>query len=140
MSSFPGKKPPFLGGDRPARTGISPGPECRASLHGGLEQIALSTLLTIMDLERRSGLLVIRRGDELARLWLSGGRVVRARLDGVTRRTGKPAVYEVLAWQHGRFELASAEGLAVDEIKTPTNHLLMEAARRMDEASMPLPG
>jgi hypothetical protein len=127
MSPFPNRRSPSAA-------------ECRASLHGALDQITLATLLTILDLERRSGLLLVRREAELGRLWLAEGRVVRARLDGMSRRVGKSAVYEVLGWQHGRFELTPGDRDIADEIKTPTNHLLMEAARRMDEAGASLPG
>lgn len=142
MPSLPNRRSPLFGGaDRPTSRSARPSAaECRASLHGGLDQITLATLLTIMDLERRSGLLLIRRDAELGRLWLADGRVVRARLEGVSRRVGKPAVYEVLGWQQGRFELTPGDRDVADEIKTPTNHLLMEAARRMDEAGASLPG
>lgn len=142
MSSFPSRKAPLFGGadHLPARPGAHLASECRSSLHGGLDQVTLATLLTILDLERRAGLLTIRRGGEIGRVWLSGGRVVRARLDGLARRAGKPAVYEILGWQDGRFELTPGDPGIADEIKTPTNHLLMEAARRMDEAGTALPG
>jgi Domain of unknown function (DUF4388) len=109
--------------------------ECRASLHGGLDQIGVGTLLTILDMERRSGVLLIRRQGELGRLWLRHGSVVRARVDGLAARSGKAAVYHLLGWSDGRFELTSGDIAVADEIATPTTYLLMEAARRMDEAA-----
>ncbi|HVR63867.1 MAG TPA: DUF4388 domain-containing protein [Polyangia bacterium] len=114
--------------------------ECRASLHGGLDQIGVGTLLTILDMERRSGVLLIRRQGELGRLWLRQGSVVRARVDGLAARAGKPAVYYLLAWDDGRFELSAGEVDVADEIETPTTYLLMEAARRVDEAAAGAPG
>ncbi|HEX3694350.1 MAG TPA: DUF4388 domain-containing protein [Polyangia bacterium] len=114
--------------------------ECRASLHGGLDQIGLATLLTLLDMERRSGVLLIRRRGELGRLWLRRGSVVRARVDGLTARTGKPAIYYLIGWNDGRFELTAGDVDAADEIETPTTYLLMEAARRSDEATAAAPG
>ncbi len=114
--------------------------ECRASLHGGLDQIGLGTLLTILDMERRSGVLLIRRPGELGRLWLRRGSVVRARVDGLAARAGRSAIYHLIGWGEGRFELTAGDTDVADEINTPTTYLLMEAARRMDEAAVSAPG
>jgi hypothetical protein len=114
--------------------------ECRASLHGGLDQIGLATLMTVLDMERRSGVLMIRRTGELGRLWLRRGGVVRARVDGLIARSGKPAIYYLMSWSDGRFELTAGDVDGVDEIDTPTTYLLMEAARRLDEASASMSG
>ena len=123
-----------------ARSSAAHMSECRASLHGGLDQIGLGTLLTILDMERRSGLLLIRRQGELGRLWLSRGCVVRGRVDGLISRSGKPAIYYLLGWDDGRFEFSAGDIDIPDEIDTPTTYLLMEAARRLDEASAAAPG
>jgi hypothetical protein len=114
--------------------------ECRASLHGGLDQIGLATLLTILEMERRSGILMIRRQGELGRVWLRRGAVVRARVDGITARNGKSAVYCLIGWPEGRFELTAGDVEVTDEINTPTTYLLMEAARRFDETAAAAPG
>jgi hypothetical protein len=102
-------------------------------LRGRLEQFGLATLLTFLDLERRSGELILLADGEIGRLWLRHGRVIRARIEG-TRRARKPAVYELLGWNRGRFAFAqlSVDGIE-DEIGAPTTMLLIEAARRIDE-------
>jgi two-component system OmpR family response regulator len=110
---------------------------CRASLHGGLDQIGLATLLTILDMERRSGVLLLHRAGEIGRLWLCDGRVIRARMEH-TRLTGRAAVFDLFGWEDGRFEFTQSEVEDNDEIAMPTTHLLMEAARRMDEAGAAL--
>ena len=104
-------------------------------LRGRLEQFALATVLTLLDLERRSGELLLLAPRGVGRLWLHRGRVVRARIEG-SRRTRKPAVYELLAWDAGRFAftLTDVSGIE-DEISAPTPMLLIEAARRTDEQS-----
>jgi hypothetical protein len=64
---------------------------------------------------------------------LRQGRVVRVRIEG-SRRTRKPAIYELLSWEEGRFAFTQTDvdGLD-DEIGAPTTMLLIEAARRTDE-------
>jgi hypothetical protein len=102
-------------------------------LRGRLAQFGLATVLTFLDLERRSGELVLLGPLGVGRLWLRGGRVIRARIEG-SRRTRKPAVYEMLGWLDGRFAFTQTEvGELDDEIGAPTTMLLIEAARRSDE-------
>lgn len=102
-------------------------------LRGRLEQFGLATVLTFLDLERRSGEVILLAGGEVGRLWLRQGHVIRARIEG-SRRTRKPAVYEMLGWAEGRFAFMQSEIAQIpDEIGVPTAMLLIEAARRTDE-------
>jgi hypothetical protein len=106
-----------------------------AGLRGRLEQFGLATILTFLDLERRSGELLLVGESGVGRLWLRGGRVVSARIEG-SRRVNRAAIYELLTWERGLFAFTQANLLtAVDEINAPTTLLLVEAARRVDEAA-----
>jgi two-component system OmpR family response regulator len=110
-----------------------PEPGIEVGLRGRLEQFGLATVLTFLDLERRSGELTLLGDGEVGRLWLRQGQVIRARIEG-SRRTRKPAVYEMLNWSKGRFAFVQATLDAIaDEISAPTPMLLIEAARRTDE-------
>lgn len=114
-------------------TSRAPEPGHEVGLRGRLEQFGLATVLTFLDLERRSGELILLAGGEVGRLWLRQGRVIRARIEG-SRRMRKPAVYEMLGWAEGRFAFAQTELAQIaDEIGAPTPMLLIEAARRTDE-------
>ncbi len=116
-----------IAGTRPSEGGTEVG------LRGRLAQFGLATVLTFLDLERRSGELVLLVPAGVGRLWLHRGRVIRARIEG-SRRTRKPAVYEMLSWAEGRFAFTQADTAALDdEIGAPTMMLLLEAARRTDE-------
>ena len=120
----------------PARAKSTTSGSGPCGLSGRLDQVGVATLLTLIDLEHRSGILFLRRPRETAALWLRRGRVIRARTEGAGARSGEPALFHLLSWSAGRFELTfdeSVEGL--DEIGRSTAHLLMEAARRTDEAS-----
>jgi hypothetical protein len=108
-----------------------------AGLRGRLEQFGLATVLTFLDLERRSGQILAVTRDRVGRIWLRDGRVISARIEG-SRRVNRAAIYELLAWDNGRFAFTQENTIgAVDEINAPTTLLLVEAARRADEAAAP---
>jgi hypothetical protein len=120
------------------------GSSLEPALRGRLEQFGLATVLTFLDLERRSGELLVVADDansphgphqKVGRLWLRHGRVLRARVEG-SRRLNKSVVYDLLGLERGRFSFTQMELDGVtDELNVPTMQLLMEAARRVDEAA-----
>jgi hypothetical protein len=91
-------------------------------------------LLTILDMEKRGGILILQKGKQLGRLFLRDGRVIRAQIEGQQRQCGADAVMKLFAWNGGVFELWQADVIGPDEIQRSTTYLLMEAARRLDEA------
>ncbi len=105
-------------------------------IHGTLDQLGLSSLLAMIDMERKSGILVLTRGRAVGRLFCKTGRVLSARLegDGPFTRKGADVIYTLLGWADGRFDFTAGEVDMEDEIRTQTMHLLMEGARRIDEA------
>ena len=106
-------------------------------MRGRLEQFGLATVLTFLDLERRSGQILVVCGDRVGRVWLRSGRVISARIEG-SRRVNRAAIYELLSWTSGRFAFSQEDtSRAVDEMSAPTTLLLVEAARRADEAAAP---
>jgi hypothetical protein len=112
-------------------------------LRGELDNVGLSTLLTILDMERRSGLLVLERPRLSGRLHVRAGRVIRASVEGGRRApgAGAAAVFEMLSWSEGQFELwqivpdEDDEDDDEDEVGESTTFLLIEGARRADEAA-----
>jgi hypothetical protein len=112
----------------------------RSILRGELDRVGLPTLLTILEMERRSGILILQRprqARQLGRLWVRSGQVIRARIEGARRSSGAEAVYQMLEWPEGQFELWQAEVDGRDEIRERTTFLIMEGARRQDEAHGP---
>jgi hypothetical protein len=107
----------------------------RAILRGELDKVGLPTLLTIVEMERRSGIFVLSRGRQLGRLHVREGRIIRASTEGAQRCRGEEAIYEMLTWPDGRFELWMAEVQGRDEIGQCTAFLLMEGMRRIDVAA-----
>jgi hypothetical protein len=122
-----------------ARKSASLASPTRKILQGDLEKISLSTLLTIMDMERRSGILVVERGRLVGRVSIREGVVIRAQIEGSRSDSlavrGAETIYQMLTWLDGRFELWETKVDGRDEVRARTTYLLMEGARRADEAS-----
>jgi CheY-like chemotaxis protein len=107
------------------------------AFQGTLDQVGLPSLLTLLEMERKSGVLHLAgRGGEGARLVLRDGHIVWARFDGRESPRNEAAVYALLCWTAGSFEFdASGQGQAVPvEIHASTTYLLLEGARLSDEA------
>lgn len=111
--------------------------ESSAGLGGSLRQVGLSALLTLLEMERKTGVLVLHDDETAAtgRIFLHRGRVVRARIEGQTAPVNAESVYHMLTWAQGRFEFEVHQVDPSDEVGYTTTHLLMEGARRMDEMS-----
>jgi CheY-like chemotaxis protein len=122
---------------RPARavdpTKPSAGFRPLSALRGELDQVSLSSVLTILEMERKTGLMLVERPPTVARLHLRKGRVVRAQVEEPAL-AGAAAVYEILGWAAGAFDFLACDVGGVDEVQTSTTFLLMEGARRADEA------
>ena len=86
---------------RPRATYASSGNS--VGLRGRLEQFGLATVLTFLDLERRSGQIQVDDGERVGRVWLRQGRVISARIEG-SRRVNRAAIYELLSWGRGHFD------------------------------------
>jgi DNA-binding response OmpR family regulator len=104
-----------------------------SAMRGNLDQIGIASVLVLLEMEHKTGILLLERQDNSARLFLRKGRVIRAELDGLERGRGAAAVYEVLDWSDGHFDFLVGDVGGVDEIQTSTTFLLIEGARRSDE-------
>lgn len=105
-------------------------PASEPGLQGSLEQLNLSTLLSVFAIDGNSGLLIVQRDKTIGRLIIREGRVVSARLEGGERASGRDAVVAVLGWTNGTFEYDALTVETADEIGLTTTQLLVEAARR----------
>lgn len=125
-------------GDRlPAIAPGTPGSRRTTALNGRLEQLGLSSLLVMMEMERKDGVLSLRDSDSgmVGRIFLRGGQVISAKLDEKPDLDGKQCVYTMLAWKAGTFSFSATRVDMEDTINSSTTHLLMEGARLIDEAA-----
>lgn len=106
-----------------------------SGLRGTLSQIGLPSVLSILEMERKTGLLVVAvegfKGK--FRLEVRSGRILKATLDGAGTPRNADLIYALLSHHKGRFDFRPGVIVSDDEIQTPTATLLMEGARRLDE-------
>lgn len=103
------------------------------ALKGSLASFGLSSLLMVIELERMSGMVALHGPIGIGRLAIRQGRVIRARIDGGQGSRGAYAIYEMLQWAKGTFELEAGDVVGEDQIERSTSFLLMEGARLADE-------
>ena len=107
------------------------------SLRGDLAQIGLAALLTMIEMERKTGVLSLRDASGAsAQILVRTGRVVHARLDDRAEPVDAECVYHLLCWSAGSFDLIACEVEGADRVHTSTMNLLLEGARRLDELSL----
>ena len=109
--------------------------EPQTGMRGSLADIGVSSLLVLLELEKKGGILALTRNtpQERVRLLLRGGRVLEAHVDAGPPLRHAEVVYHALGWSRGSFEFHAVAAEMHDEIGSSTTGLLMEAARRADE-------
>ena len=106
-----------------------------AGLTGDLSQFGLATPLTILELERKTGLLSVDRPPDHALLVVKDGRVVHAELGDRGACDVLDCLCVTLAWSTGRFSF-NEQPVNVTSTVTdfqPTTALLLDASRKLDE-------
>lgn len=107
------------------------------SLAGMLGQIGLTSLLTMMETEGKTGVMVVTRlsTTETGCIFLRAGRIIAARIAGQSKRMNEEVIYYLLTWPEGKFEFTPRFVDMEDEIQVPTAYLLLEGVRRLDETA-----
>ncbi len=103
------------------------------ALRGDLSQVSLASVLQFVELEKRTGLLLIVDGNQLATLHVRNGNVVAVDTGGISDEIGIERLFRVLDWDNGRFEFTTAEVSIADTISESTSYVLLEHSRRKDE-------
>jgi CheY-like chemotaxis protein len=109
-------------------------PVANPGLRGNLVDIGLGTLLSLFEFERKSGILLLLRNGEIARVFVSEGRILK-----VEASTGNGAprgrLMSLLDWHDGQFEFSPCAIGGRDELGTTITAVLLEHARVRDEAA-----
>lgn len=122
----------------PGSSGSFSGAMKRTGLSGRLEQLGLSSLLVMMEMERKDGVLQLQNGEDkqVGRIFLRKGQVIQAKMDSDGEERGpREVVYYMLTWTKGRFHFSVMDVEMEDVVQTSTTSLLMEGARLIDEAN-----
>jgi two-component system OmpR family response regulator len=106
-----------------------------AAFSGDIAQMSVATVLTLLELERRSGQLKVRSDSgRIALLELEHGGLAAASLDELVLEP-TPVLRETLRWKKGSFSFRSAEVATLNAPARQTiGGLLIEAMRLEDEA------
>lgn len=99
---------------------------------GKLRDLSLANLLQFLEMDQKTGILTITKGEEKGYIYLDHGRIVNG-LAGPLK--AEFAVYRLLSWTEGEFQLepCGPSGLAEPVIKMSNQALIMEGMRRLDE-------
>ena len=103
-------------------------------IQGRLEEMSMTDLLQSLEMGQKSCRLVVRKGGEQGELYFTSGQCHDAKMGKIE---GDDAVYKVILWTEGEFEIDfnAANGSTRNTTTKNTTGLLMEAMRLMDEAS-----
>jgi CheY-like chemotaxis protein len=106
----------------------------RVVLRGRVDHVALPVLLTMLEQDRKSGVLTMTNAEVVAWLWFEDGKLVRVRASDV-RGDSRSTLMRVLDWTEGHFELSVGGAEGPRELEESITHLLLEHARLRDEAA-----
>ncbi len=96
---------------------------------GRLDQLNLADLIESFGVERKTGVLTISNGRRTGQVYFRDGTVVNAALGNITQ---EPAIYQMLAWNRGYFNMVFKEIDVSDEISISNLGLLLHGVKRME--------
>ncbi len=98
-------------------------------MKGHLEELPLIDLLQMLHINKKSGIVALSNGRSTGYVFFNQGTIVYAKIEG-SKISPLKAVYRLLAWKSGTFELGTASNLTFDRpIAIPTQTLLMESIK-----------
>src|SRR5262245_39386603 len=93
--------------------------------------MAVVDLIQTIEISRKSGVIHFKHPDgKRAAIYFRAGKVIDAEMG---RLTGEEAVYRLLVWSEGEFEVEFKNIRRKDVIELSSQGLLMEGMRRVDE-------
>lgn len=119
---------------------VTSAPVTSPGLRGSLVDIGLGTLLSLLEFERKSGVLLVLRTSELARVFVAHGKILKVEATtgfGVPKDRPKDRLMRLLDWRDGQFEFSPADIGGRDEVGLSVTQVLLEHARTRDEQRAP---
>ena len=101
---------------------------------GRIRGITLFGLLQLLEVEQKTGLVVVNAGGQEGRLYFESGALVHAHTRGLD---GVDAAYEILTWPDPSVEIFYKRRAREHTVKERLQGVLMEAARLLDERGRP---
>jgi hypothetical protein len=105
-----------------------------SSMSGTIGEVPLPDLIQLFGSSKKSGTLVVTVGGVEGKLHLDKGKIIYASVSNAKGLKPIKAVFRILSWQDGTFELLGPEPHNFPEqIDMSTEHILMEGLRQIDE-------
>ncbi len=101
-------------------------------VRGSLAQMNMIDLMQSLEMGRKSCLLLLSNAGEKCEVYFSEGQVVHATYGELK---GDPAVFKVLQWTGGNFQINFEAKTAQQSVTLNTQGLLMEGLRLLDESN-----
>jgi DNA-binding response OmpR family regulator len=101
-------------------------------LRGSLAQMNVLDLLQSLDMGRKTCALTLTNNGEKCKMYFTEGQINHAVYGDLK---GDPAVYKVLAWTAGTFEIDFAGSSSEQTITQSSQGILLEGLRLLDEAN-----
>ena len=103
----------------------------RSRFSGDLADMGVVDLIQTIEIGRKSGRILFVRGeDQQGMIYFRNGKVVDAEVGSLR---GERAVYRLLVWNEGTFEIDFGSMERADVVALSSQGLLMEGMRRLDE-------
>ena len=101
------------------------------ALRGSLSQMNVIDLMQSLEMGRKSGLLTLTNANDRCEVYFLDGQIHHGTY-GTT--VGEEAVYKVLAWEKGNFQIDFDKRSPKQTITRSTQGLMMEGLRILDES------
>lgn len=106
--------------------------EERTAIEGDISQMSIATVLTVLEMERRTGLVEVVSKKRRAQLQIASGYVVHGTIGG-TQVSALAALRTMLAWKVGRFSFVPHVHVDPPMSQKSIGAFLIEAVRLEDE-------
>lgn len=114
--------------------GRTTGATLTGSISGLIEEVPLPDLLQLFSTSKKSGVLVIHKDEQIAKVFLTDGRVRFAMVNDERDVDPYKVFYRIIGWERGTFSLEHpSEETFENEINESIESLMMEGMRIQDE-------
>lgn len=102
------------------------------ALEGNLKMMSLASIVQINCEERNQAMLRLNYQGRNGVIYFRDGEMIHAEANG---KTGEEAVYELLGWEDGAFQVQMGAQPSLRTISTPWSGVILEGMRRIDEST-----
>ncbi|MBN2802919.1 MAG: DUF4388 domain-containing protein [Deltaproteobacteria bacterium] len=104
------------------------------SMSGTIAEVPLPDLIQLFSTSKKTGTLVLNHNFTIAKIHLDKGKIIYASISDMPNLEPLKAMFRILSWEDGNFDLMGPEPNNFSElIELPTEHILMEGLRQLDE-------